>query len=345
VDASDRVRRARTICVAVMGLAMVASAPWNGWWTLGLLAAAGLSFARVESRMRRAERPEWVAASTQIFVMLLIAAGIALSGGQDSPVLSWIVIPGALGATRFRWQVVAAAGAATTLVLLAVTIPVDPGGVAADPARLIGAVALVISILAITSALTRGEQIQRDRAVLDPLTGLLNRAALDFRATELEQQARLSGGVVSIVVCDVDRFKRVNDSHGHDRGDAVLRDVAYEIRKSLRSFELVYRIGGEEFLVLLPGIHLSEAAEIAERVRRSVMTARPGELAMTISAGVASTAGDSLGYEELFRRADAALLQAKREGRNRVVAAGDLPAVPIPDARRLQPAVDPAQAG
>ena len=63
----------------------------------------------------------------------------------------------------------------------------------------------------------------------------------------------LTGGPVSLVLLDLDRFKRVNDTHGHERGDTVLRDVAYEIRKSLRSFELVYRIGGEEFLVLLPG--------------------------------------------------------------------------------------------
>ena len=72
------------------------------------------------------------------------------------------------------------------------------------------------------------------------------------------------------MLLDLDRFKRVNDTHGHERGDAVLRDVAYQIRKSLRSFELIYRIGGEEFLVLLPGVALPEAVEVAERVRRAV---------------------------------------------------------------------------
>jgi diguanylate cyclase (GGDEF)-like protein len=117
--------------------------------------------------------------------------------------------------------------------------------------------------------------------VLDPLTGLLNRASLDSREVEIEQQARLTGGSVSLVLVDVDGFKRINDTYGHERGDAVLRDTAYEIRKSLRSFELVYRIGGEEFLVMLPGVDLTDAVQIAERLRGSVAAARPGELELT----------------------------------------------------------------
>jgi GGDEF domain-containing protein len=93
-------------------------------------------------------------------------------------------------------------------------------------------------------------------AVLDPLTGLLNRSSLESCVLEIEQQAHLTGGPVSL----------------------VLRDVAYAIRKSLRSFELVNRIGGEEFLVLLPGVALAEAVDVAERVRHSVLGARPGGL-------------------------------------------------------------------
>ena len=97
-----------------------------------------------------------------------------------------------------------------------------------------------------------------------------------------------------------------------------------QIRKSLRSFELVYRIGGEEFLVLLPGVALPEAVEVAERVRRAVSDGRPGDLDMTISAGVAAAAGGAMRYAQLFRDADHALLEAKRGGRDRVEAAGDL---------------------
>jgi diguanylate cyclase (GGDEF)-like protein len=123
------------------------------------------------------------------------------------------------------------------------------------------------------------------------------------------------------VLLDLDRFKRVNDEHGHERGDAVLRDAAYEIRKALRSFELVYRIGGEEFLLLLPGADLESGVEIAERVRVAMALAYPGEVAMTVSAGVATAAGAEVSYDDLFRAADLALLSAKRAGRDRVVAA------------------------
>ena len=194
-----------------------------------------------------------------------------------------------------------------------------------DPRRLISALTLLVGIAAITNTLTEGELEHRDRAVLDPLTGLLNRSSLESRAVEIEQQARLTGGPVSLVLLDLDRFKRVNDTHGHERGDAVLRDVAYEIRKSLRSFELVYRIGGEEFLVLLPGVALPEAVEVAERVRHAVTEARPGDLDVTISAGVAAAAGEEIRYDQLFRDADHALLEAKRGGRDRVEMAGALP--------------------
>jgi diguanylate cyclase (GGDEF)-like protein len=127
-----------------------------------------------------------------------------------------------------------------------------------------------------------------------------------------------------VIVLDLDGFKRVNDTFGHERGDAVLRDAAYEIRKSLRSFELVYRIGGEEFLVLLPGVDLTAALDVAERVRHSVEDARPGDLDLTISAGVAANSGGHIRYDDLFRAADAALLEAKRGGRNRVETAGGL---------------------
>ena len=122
------------------------------------------------------------------------------------------------------------------------------------------------------------------------MTGLLNRHALVPRFIEISQQARLTDQPVCLVLCDLDNFKAVNDEHGHDCGDAVLRDVAYELRKRLRSFELVYRLGGEEFLVVLPGIDLKEGGEIAERLRAAVEQARPTGIPVTISLGVSAGA-------------------------------------------------------
>lgn len=162
----------------------------------------------------------------------------------------------------------------------------------------------------------------REAALLDPLTGMLNRTALQSRFAELRQQAAQNGHPISLVMCDLDHFKDVNDGHGHHRGDAVLRDTAYQLRKATRSFELIYRIGGEEFLVVLPGIDIAEAQEVAERLRRAVATAKPSGLPVTASFGVSVARGTEIQFEELFRAADQALYEAKAAGRNTVVAAG-----------------------
>jgi diguanylate cyclase (GGDEF)-like protein len=101
----------------------------------------------------------------------------------------------------------------------------------------------------------------------------------------------------------------------------VLRDIAYELRKRLRSFELVYRLGGEEFLTVLPGIDARGGAEVAERLREAVEQARPTDIPITISAGVSAARGAQVDYDTLFKSADQALYEAKRGGRNRVVSA------------------------
>ena len=157
--------------------------------------------------------------------------------------------------------------------------------------------------------------------MLDPLTGLLNRATLAQRFEEVRQQAALVQVPVAFVLFDLDRFKDVNDTHGHEAGDAVLRDVAYEMRKALRSFELAYRVGGEELLLILPGTDEAEAAALAERVRRRIAASRPGGISVTISAGVSAGIGEDVSYERLFEQADARLYEAKDGGRDRVVPA------------------------
>ena len=170
----------------------------------------------------------------------------------------------------------------------------------------------------------RVELQQRSDAVLDPLTGLLNRNTLEPRFEELAQQAALTGAPVCLIACDLDHFKQVNDRHGHGRGDTVLKDAAYLLRKHLRSFELAYRLGGEEFLIVLPGCALAEGRAIAERVRIGLEDARPGGLAVTASFGVAAAAGDDAAFEPLFRAADGRSTRPSAGGRNRVVAAGEL---------------------
>ena len=333
VEASGRVRIARAITMFTLGPAVIVVAAEVGWWALGLFALLALDLFTLEWRMKRSTTPENSAARSQLLALLILGVGVALSGGPDSPVLPWAVIPGAMAAARFRWQVVVLGAAITAVVVLLSTVAVDPEGALDDPAPVVVTLALLVCVTSITSVLLHGELLHRNRAVLDPLTGLLNRTSLETRVEEIEQQARLTGEPGSLVLADLDGFKRVNDEHGHDRGDAALRQVADQMRASLRSFELVYRIGGEEFLVLLPGIELREATQIAERMRCAVADARPADLELTMSAGVACTAGE-LSYDTLFKAADEALLEAKREGRNRVRAAPELAPVPNPQARR-----------
>ena len=333
-EASERLRRARGVGSVAIGVALLASVPFLGWWTLLLFGVAGLNLVTMERRLARSERPERVAMASVLSSLFLLALTVALTGGPASPLLPWLVIPGASAAARFRGTVTVAVAALTALATLAATAPVDPAGLLDDPVPLIATLVLLVNVTGITGALMRAELGYRDRAVLDPLTGLLNRAALVPRVAELEQQARLTGASVSLVACDIDRFKRVNDTYGHERGDAVLRDLAYELRKCLRTFDPVYRIGGEEFLVVLPGVDLAEAVEVAERLRRTVAAARPGGLELTLSAGVSSAAGEHMRYEALFRAADGALLRAKRAGRDRVEVAGDAPSPPGGSERR-----------
>jgi diguanylate cyclase (GGDEF)-like protein len=158
---------------------------------------------------------------------------------------------------------------------------------------------------------------------------MLNRSALSIRIAELEQQSRITGEPIALVVGDIDRFKDINDEHGHTAGDAVLQDLAYELRKTLRAFDLVYRLGGEEFLVVLPGAEPEAAEALAERLREAVAARPIGGFEMTMSFGVAASHPDEpFVYEEVFARADGALYEAKSAGRNRVSSVADGVLVP-----------------
>ncbi len=321
VDANDRVRMIRLVGSGAVGAALLIAAPWIGWWTLGLFALSALNFLNVDRRLRTSAHPERVSATAIVITLVLLGGGVAISGGPRSPALPWLVLPAAMAAARFRPQVMAAAIALTVFLILVVTLGVHPTATIADPVPVISEFALLAGVVSIVWALQAAELHHRDEAILDPLTGLLNRHALAPRFVELSHQARLTHQPICMLLCDVDSFKSVNDRFGHDRGDAVLRDIAYELRKRLRSFELVYRLGGEEFLIVLPGVTHSEGQEIAERLRAAVAETNPTGIAVTISVGLSTGVGESLVYETLFKSADRALYDAKHAGRNRVVAA------------------------
>ncbi|MCW5657299.1 MAG: GGDEF domain-containing protein [Burkholderiaceae bacterium] len=163
-------------------------------------------------------------------------------------------------------------------------------------------------------------------AMGDELTGLLNRRALLQRLDAELQRARRNRHPVSVLMVDADHFKSINDTHGHAAGDQVLRHLAALLTKALRAGDWVGRLGGEEFLAVLPDASLDHTRSIAERMREAV-AASPcptprGALALTVSIGAASHRGDGESSEALLQRADGALYAAKSQGRNRVCVAG-----------------------
>ena len=331
VDANDRVRTIRMVGSGAVGAALLISAPWIGWWTLILFALSALNFINVDRRLRTSAHPERVSACAIVITELLLAGGVAMSGGPHSPALPWMVLPAGMVAARFRPRVVLAGLVGTVFLILVATVGVDPRATIDNPVSVIATLALLAGVVSIVWALQAAELHHRDEAILDPLTGLLNRHALMPRFIELTHQARLTQQPVCMVLCDVDGFKAINDEYGHDRGDAVLRDVAYELRKRLRSFELVYRLGGEEFLIVLPGTDLAGAIDAAERIRAAFAahgfkTSAQAETSITASFGVAEFQ-PGLSAEALVARADEALYRAKRGGKNRVEAATGEPLV------------------
>jgi len=340
VEASDRVRHARVWIWVTVGLMLAISAPWNGLWVLGLFLPAGINLALLEFAMPRSQRPERWAFGTMLFMMGLFAASVPPTGGPDSPAIPLVMIPAAVMPMRFRGQVVLAFVGLTALVLLGVTVGADPAAFFNDPRWFLSGVATMACVTLANWALVEAEMNQREAATLDPLTGLLNRKSLEQRSRELEQQAHQTGAPVALVTCDLDRFKLVNDTYGHDRGDAVLRSFAYQARKALRSFENFYRLGGEEFLLILPGADHEEALSIAERLRKTIEEGEPGGLQVTASFGVSVASGEKVSFERLLKAGDEALYEAKAQGRNRVVLA-DVPE-PAAAPTAAEPALAPA---
>src|SRR5581483_9003994 len=183
------------------------------------------------------------------------------------------------------------------------------------------------------------------QAATDPLTGLLNRGQLDVRAAEALALARRHGRPLAALMVDIDHFKRINDTYGHQAGDAVLREVAGRIRRVSRASDVVGRYGGEEFVLLLPETDAAGALAMAEKVRREISTrqivlpdvpapaapatleagaeaqARAGrrEVWIQVSVGVAGATAQMLDPAALYAAADRALYRAKAAGRNRVV--------------------------
>jgi two-component system, cell cycle response regulator len=176
-----------------------------------------------------------------------------------------------------------------------------------------------------TERLRDNMQMSIELAITDGLTGLFNRRYMETHLGTLVDQAAARGKPITVLVLDIDYFKAINDSYGHDAGDDVLREFALRIRKATRNIDLACRYGGEEFVIVMPETDMAVATAVAERLRRRIATepfaiqkgAR--HLEVTISIGIAALAGVDDNAATILKRADQALYRAKRDGRNRVV--------------------------
>jgi two-component system cell cycle response regulator len=171
------------------------------------------------------------------------------------------------------------------------------------------------------------EKVQQsiELALFDPLTGLNNRRFLESHLKTMIDNARIRRAPLTLMILDIDHFKRVNDTYGHDVGDEVLKAFADRLRGMIRGGDLLCRLGGEEFMIVMPGVNIAAATRIAERARLAIeeepflVNKGARSLAVTASIGLAERTEQSDSHE-LYRRADKALYRSKAEGRNRVSA-------------------------
>jgi diguanylate cyclase (GGDEF)-like protein len=318
-----RLRPLRTWSFVVLAVGLLISGPWVGWWTLLPLAAAGIVFALTGHALERSPRPEYRMAAAWLGAELAIAVSVALTGGPRSPAVDWLVLPIVTLGARFDARGIAAGASIAAILILATTLGVHPGYVIGHPQQLVFPLALLGALTLLSMALMRSDLQHRSASVIDPLTSMLNRNALRTRIGELRHQARVVRQPIGIIIGDLDHFKHVNDVHGHAAGDGVLQDVAYRVRKQLRAFDLAYRLGGEEFLVLLPGAGPREATAVAESLRAAIAAGPHGPMSVTMSFGVSASVAGSFDYEQVFAAADQALYLAKAAGRNCVRRAGE----------------------
>jgi diguanylate cyclase (GGDEF)-like protein len=212
---------------------------------------------------------------------------------------------------------------------------------ALDGFTMVGTVVFTVLAMAVSMLLGRVLEASQRRAFAlemelqreartDPLTALDNRRAIEERGPLELKRASRAGVPVALILCDIDHFKAINDRHGHESGDAVLRSVAGTLRTALRETDLLSRWGGEEFLALLVDTDVRRAAEVAERMRASVEAVSLVGTAdhATISVGIATRqeVGEvTTAWEALVKEADEHLYRAKRAGRNRVIAQQHVP--------------------
>jgi diguanylate cyclase (GGDEF)-like protein len=226
-----------------------------------------------------------------------------------------------------RREVAANLAFATAACAVSLALWVDPGL----------RVAMFVAVLAIVGVATAVIVMLREQVLAlvlrlrtlashDSLTGALNRGAFEQRLESELARARRGSDTLSLVIFDVDHFKRLNDSFGHAAGDAALRSIGDIVASTMRRSDVFGRLGGEEFGLLLPDTGIAGAAAVADKLRRRFAAPRAEQRPLTVSFGVAEVHGGASTARAMFDDADRALYAAKRAGRDRVMRSDELPA-------------------
>lgn len=319
LDMDERLRTPRLLAFGVLALAMLATGPWLGWWTVAALLPSGAVFALGSAAARRVRAPQYALSVAWGFSVVLMTVCVALSGGPHEATMSWFTIPTVTLSARFSHRGVARGVLFTIFVMLLITLAFGTRQLSSDVPSFVAPAAAVIAIAILNTALMRSDVEHRTGALVDPLLGLLNVRGVRRRAEELRQQAALGGFCVGVVMIDLDKFKAVNDLHGHPVGNELLATAGQLLSGAVRHGDTVGRLGGDEFLILLPRSDLAATTALAERLR-STFAAQQHEATMTIGVCV-SPASAPFDFDTSFGAADAALLWAKRRGRNLVAVA------------------------
>lgn len=336
LDMGTRLAPAQLRALALLLIPAAAAPAVYGWLMLVPLAVAGLFFALTNLPQVRRRWGDWAAFAAWVVAQAMVMVSLALTDGPIVYILCVPIFPMLLAATGFRRGTVIAGALLTMVALIGVTLATARDQIAEIPPALWVPALLLLVITLSAMAVRDADMVTRDDAVVDELTGLLNRVALQARVAEVTHQVRATHERVALIIIDLDHFKRVNDTLGHRAGDDMLIAAAERLADAADGLP-VYRFGGEEFVVLSAGTDECAARALAERLRAAVASASVAGIDLTASFGIAVSApDDGFEYRDAFARADAALYTAKSGGRDRVCVAGD--AAPKPEARAADPA-------